>query len=208
MRGTLVPAALAALIALSGCTSPGGPMAGAPASGIYRITEADEGRVQFAMLDEVNALRSAGGAEALSLDAALNAAAVTHSRDMARQNRPWHFSSDGSSPIERVRRAGYTGGFVGEVIAESFETERETVAAWMLEEGSRQAILNPAARDAGIGWFQEPGGKIWWTLVTGAPGAGASAVSRPAGTLPPAPGIAAPPGGAGFGGGAIQLPRS
>ena len=28
-------------------------------------------------------------------------------------------------------------------------------------------ILDPAARDVGFAWFQEPGGKIWWTLVTG-----------------------------------------
>ena len=28
-------------------------------------------------------------------------------------------------------------------------------------------ILDPAATDLGFAWFQEPGGKIWWTLLTG-----------------------------------------
>ncbi|MGR3542480.1 MAG: CAP domain-containing protein [Hasllibacter sp.] len=197
-HGSLLAAAGAAVLALAGCAGPGGDPA---AGGAYVLAAQPEGQVQFAMLDEVNALRAAAGAPALSLDAALNAAALTHSRDMSRQNRPWHFSSDGSSPLDRARRAGYAGGFLGEVIAESFETERETVAAWMAEAGPRGVLLNPAARQAGIGWFQEPGGKIWWTLVTGAPRAAA-------GALPPAPGIAAPlPPAGGSGGGAIALPR-
>jgi hypothetical protein len=27
--------------------------------------------------------------------------------------------------------------------------------------------MEPMARSVGFAWFQEPGGKIWWTLVTG-----------------------------------------
>ena len=199
MRHGLTIAAALAAAALAGCTTPGAGIG--PARGAYDLSAQPEGQVEFAMLDEVNALRAAAGAPALTLDAALSAAAVTHSRDMARQNRPWHFSSDGSSPLDRVRRTGFRGGFLGQVIAESFETERETVGAWTQEPGSREVLLNPAARQAGIGWFQEPGGKIWWTLVTGAPRAAT-------GALPPAPGIAAPlPAAGGFGGGAIALPE-
>ena len=46
---------------------------------------------------------------------------------MLRQNRPWHFGSDGSSPLERIKRAGYTGKLLGENISESFETELQTL---------------------------------------------------------------------------------
>ena len=28
-------------------------------------------------------------------------------------------------------------------------------------------IVDPAAKDVGFAWYQEPSGKIWWTLVTG-----------------------------------------
>jgi uncharacterized protein YkwD len=28
-------------------------------------------------------------------------------------------------------------------------------------------ILNPAATQMGFSWYQEPSGKIWWTMVTG-----------------------------------------
>ena len=55
-------------------------------------------------MDAINALRGAAVVGALSLNAQLNAAAATHSRDMSVQNRPWHFGSDGSSPIDRLAR--------------------------------------------------------------------------------------------------------
>ncbi len=119
------------------------------------------------MLDGVNALREARGAPPVQLSSELNAAAKTHARDMSAQNRPWHFGSDGSSPIDRVERAGYRGRLVGENISETFETELQTLAAWMDIEESREVILDPRARDLGFAWFQESSGKIWWTLVLG-----------------------------------------
>jgi uncharacterized protein YkwD len=86
---------------------------------------------------------------------------------MAVQNRPWHFGSDGSSPLERVRRTGYQGRMMGENISETYETELETLSAWMGSPDTRAVILDPAARDIGFAWYQEPAGKIWWTVVTG-----------------------------------------
>lgn len=124
------------------------------------------------MLDSVNALRRAAGSTPLQLNAQLNAAAATHARDMSIQNRPWHFGSDGSSPLDRVSRAGYAGIFMGENISETYETELETLAAWMEQPDTRAVILDRDARDLGFDFFQEPNGKIWWTLVTGAPGTG------------------------------------
>ena len=126
-----------------------------------------EGEVQYRLLDSVNALRSARGAAPLQLNSQLNAAAATHSRDMAVQNRPWHFGSDGSSPIDRVRRAGYPGTMLGENISETFETELETLSAWMGDPTTAAVVVDPAARDLGFVWYQEPSGKLWWTMITG-----------------------------------------
>ena len=123
------------------------------------------------MLDSVNTLRQASGAQPVQLNAQLNAAAATHSRDMAVQNRPWHFGSDGSSPLDRVQRAGYPGLFLGENISETYESEVETLAAWMEQEDTRRIILDPRATDLGFAWYQEQGGKIWWTMVVGGAGA-------------------------------------
>ncbi len=140
---------------------------GRPLPVLYRINPDDTARIQFRVLDSVNSLRSASGAAPLQLSAELNAAAATHSRDMAIQNRPWHFGSDGSSVIDRVRRVGYPGTALGQNISETYESELETVAAWMQQPGTRDVITDPAARDLGFAFFQEENGKIWWTMVTG-----------------------------------------
>jgi uncharacterized protein YkwD len=141
---------------------------GLPLPTVYRITEQDAREIPFRMLESVNALRSAAGAQPVVLDPLLNAAAATHSRDMSIQNRPWHFGSDGSSPIDRLVRVGYTGQLVGEVISETYETENETLTAWMQDPNTRAVILNPAAQRMGLAWLQEPTGKIWWTMVLAA----------------------------------------
>lgn len=133
----------------------------------YRIRAGDTGKIQFRMLDSVNALRSAAGASQVQLNPNLNAAAATHAKDMSRQNRPWHFGSDGSSPIDRIRRVGYTGQLVGETISETYESELETLAAWMEQPDTRRVLMSPDAINMGFAWHQESNGKIWWTLVMG-----------------------------------------
>lgn len=140
---------------------------GKPLPNVYRISRGDAGKIQFRMLDSVNALRQAAGRPEVQLNPRLNAAAATHSRDMSVQNRPWHFGSDGSSPIDRIERVGYTGSLVGETISETYESELETLAAWMEQPDTRRVIMSPDARNMGFSWYQERGGKIWWTLVMG-----------------------------------------
>ncbi|MCT8331325.1 CAP domain-containing protein [Albidovulum sediminis] len=158
-----------AILALSACATEPlqiGPD-GKPLPKVYMIKPGDTSRVTFSMVDSVNTLRAAAGVPPLALNAELTAAAATHSRDMSVQNRPWHFGSDGSSPVDRVRRVGYTGQMLGENISETYETEVETLAAWMDVPDTRAVILDPAARQIGFSWFQEPSGKLWWTLLTG-----------------------------------------
>lgn len=140
---------------------------GRPIPTVYRISAAEASRIQFRVLDTVNVLRQAAGSQPLQLSNALNSAAATHSRDMSIQNRPWHFGSDGSSPLDRARRAGYVGRFLGENISETYETELETIGAWMEQPDTRNVMLNSTARDLGFSFYQEPTGKIWWTLITG-----------------------------------------
>ena len=137
---------------------------------VYNTAAQGAGTIEFRLLDSVNALRSARGLRPVTLNAQLNAAAATHARDMSVQNRPWHFGSDGSSPLDRVRRVGYTGKLKGELISETFETELETLATWMQAPDMRSVVLDPAASEMGFAWFQEPNGKIWWTLVMGSSG--------------------------------------
>lgn len=160
---------LVAVFSLSACSSPTPALGpdGKPLPRVYRISASDGAKIQYRMLDSVNALRAARGVQPLVLNAQLNAAAATHSRDMAVQNRPWHFGSDGSSPIDRVQRVGYPGTVLGENISETYETELETLAAWMDQPDTANVVLDAHARDMGFAYFQEASGKIWWTMVTG-----------------------------------------
>jgi uncharacterized protein YkwD len=162
---------MAAMVALAACqpVSPTLGTDGKPLSKVYKIGRNDAGKLQFRMLDSVNALRQAQGVAPVALNPQLNAAAATHSRDMSVQNRPWHFGSDGSSPIDRVQRVGYTGQLVGENIAETYETELETLAAWLEQPDTRRTIMSKNAADMGFSWFQEANGKIWWTMIMANP---------------------------------------
>ncbi|CUH38924.1 Cysteine-rich secretory protein family protein [Jannaschia seosinensis] len=161
---------LGSTAAVAACAPPAPPTLGPdgrPLPQVYRISGAEARQLPFRVLDAVNALREGAGVAPLQFDASLAAAAETHSRDMSLQNRPWHFGSDGSSPIDRAQRAGFDGRLLGETISETYETELETVAAWLQEPGPRRVLLDPAGRRMGFGFYQENNGKIWYTLNVG-----------------------------------------
>ena len=147
---------LLAFVTLAACAPPPPALGpdGQPLPNVYRIRPGDTAQIQFRMHDSVNSLRQAAGAQPVQLNSQLNAAAATHSKDMSRQNRPWHFGSDGSSPIDRVQRVGYRGELVGETISETYETETETLAAWMDDPATRNGILDETARNMGFAWEQ------------------------------------------------------
>jgi len=172
--------ALAALAAVAACAqtpvsqSRVGPD-GRPLPVVYRIGASDGPRIQTRMRDAVSALRTARGLSPVELNAQLTSAAATQAQDMSRQSRAWHFGSDGSSPLQRVQRVGYTGVFLGELVAETYETELETLTGWMEVRESRAVLLEPRMREMGFAWFQETTGKLWWTMTTGAPAGGIGA---------------------------------
>ncbi len=140
---------------------------GKPLPVAYKISAADERRIPTEVLQQINTLRANIGQAPLVLSPQLSAAALAHSRDMSAQNRAWHFGSDGSTPLDRLSRAGFYGQLIGENISETYENEIDTLNAWMQERDTRDIIMDPSATQLGLGWYQEPSGKIWWTLITG-----------------------------------------
>ena len=62
---------------------------------------------------------------------------------------------------------GYEKVFLGETISETYESEITTLTAWINRDNTREVILDPRANDLGFAWFQEPNGKIWWTMLLG-----------------------------------------
>ena len=162
--------ALTSLVALAACQPrslpPAGPDGQEMPTGSH-ISEAEAQQIPVRVLQQINSLRGNIAAPPLVLNPQLSAAALAHSRDMSAQNRAWHWGSDGSSPLDRARRAGYFGTVTGENISESYENDTQTLSAWMGTRDTRDVIMDPAATNLGFAWYQEPSGKVWWTLLTG-----------------------------------------
>lgn len=164
--GRTILLCMLALGLMAGCES--GPSGSS--SGGYKLSERDRPEVQYRMLDSVNFLRQSAGASALRLDARLTAVAQDHADDISRQQRAWPFGSDGANPYERLARSGYVGSLVSEMYSQSFESEMETLTAWIEDQAWGPAILDPDATDMGFAWHQDPSGMIWWVMVLGQSG--------------------------------------
>ncbi|GLK65000.1 CAP domain-containing protein [Paracoccus kondratievae] len=171
--------ALVSVLALSACQRPAQQLGpdGQPLPVAYKITPREAAQIPGRVLGQVNSLRANVAAPAMIQNPMLDAAAQAHARDMAAQNRAWHFGSDGSSPLDRVRRQGYSGHLIGENISETYENEITTLNAWMQNRDTRDVIMDPRATELGMGWYQEPSGKIWWVLITGGAGGASNMVA-------------------------------
>ncbi len=134
---------------------------------IYRIDRFQRQEMPSRFLEAINVVRDGEGLNELQFSPELNAAAFTHALDMSVQKRPWHFGSDRSSPNSRVETTGFEGELIGENIAESFDTPIETIGYWLENPNTRSNIMHAGAERAGLGWNQDPDGRIWWVFLVG-----------------------------------------
>ncbi|MFE6156530.1 CAP domain-containing protein, partial [Streptomyces sp. NPDC057888] len=129
--------------------SPSAPATTASASG-------DTARV----LTLVNNERSKAGCSPLTMNAKLTKAAQDHSKDMASHRNMSHTGSDGSSPGDRITRAGYTWSSYGENVAYGYSTPEKVMAGWMSSPGHKRNILDCSFKEIGIGLA---GPNSYWT---------------------------------------------
>jgi len=151
--------ALGLVVLLAACDPGSTPQGG--------ISPGDSDSIRLRHVDAVNAARAQAGAGPVRMSAELNAAAETHARDMANQQRAWHFGSDLTSPRERAARAGYRGEIVGENLSEGSDSDLVVLRSWLDFGDTRAVIVDPSAQGIGLGWYQEPAGKIWWVQLIG-----------------------------------------
>ena len=113
----------------------------------------------------VNQERTSRGLKPLKTNRRLARAANGHARDMCARGYFSHDSANGSSFVDRIRKAGYVSArafpSLGEDLAwgsGSLGSPREIVQSWMESPGHRANILNPKFREAGMGVaFGDPG---------------------------------------------------
>lgn len=120
--------------------------------------------IDAATLCLVNRERTSRGEAALEPNAALQRSAQSHSSDMASGDYFAHISHSGSTPLARMRAAGYitnphSGYAVGENIAWAtlwLATPKAIVAGWMASPGHRANILDAEYRETGVGVSPHP----------------------------------------------------
>jgi len=102
----------------------------------------------------------------------LDRAAAVHARDMAQHGSLRHEGSDGSTPADRVSRAGYRWRSVGENIASGQTTAQEVVREWIGSPPHCANLMSPRFTDMGIGYAvnKDSADGIYWAQVFGRPG--------------------------------------
>lgn len=135
------------------------------------------------VLDLVNAERTSRGLVPVRFSPELNEAAHAHTVRQAADGQIYHEDpQDGSSPGDRISRAGYEFSTWGENVAAGYRTPADVMQGWMTSRGHCENILNPAFTEIGVGYVA--GGERYnqfWTQVFARP----RGVDRPAGTFSP-----------------------
>jgi len=89
----------------------------------------------------INAQRAAHGRKPLQFEPRLQASALAHACDMAKQGYFSHRAPNGSKAKSRLRRQGCRAGLVAENIAAGQTNPQEVVVDWMKSPGHRKIIL-------------------------------------------------------------------
>jgi uncharacterized protein YkwD len=107
----------------------------------------------------------------LALSAQLEHAAMSHSRDMAAHGVMDHQGSDGSTPADRVARAGYKWRVIGENLASGVTTADEVVRGWLDSPHHCENIMGPRFTQMGVAYVFNPASPagIYWTQVFASP---------------------------------------
>ncbi|HEX4483401.1 MAG TPA: CAP domain-containing protein [Solirubrobacteraceae bacterium] len=129
-----------------------------------RPSAADLALIDAATLCLVNRERTSRGLHSLRADADLQHAAQTHSAEMAAGDYFDHIAPSGSTPLSRMRAAGYIfsshiGYAIGENIAWAtlwLATPKAIVVSWMASPGHRANILDASFRETGVGVSPHP----------------------------------------------------
>lgn len=136
-------------------TAPANPgPTGAPGSGICNPSL--DGSAASEIIALINSARAENGLAALTQNAKLDAAAQTHSSDMACNNLRSHTGSDGSSVGQRVAAAGYVSSRSEEVIYVGGGASA-AFGWWMNDPVHRDAILLAGHAHIGVGVSNLPG---------------------------------------------------
>ncbi len=102
-----------------------------------------------ALLAQVNAARIERSVPPLPEATALSRAAAVHAADMAAKGYFAHDAPDGSTPLRRMRAAGFDACYAAETIARGQSTEAQVVASWTRSPEHAALMFSPNPTAAG-----------------------------------------------------------
>jgi uncharacterized protein YkwD len=124
------------------------------------------------VINLVNKERAAVGCPALLPNDMLMQVAQAHSQDMADHDFFEHTGTDGRSPSQRMRDAGYQYTRTAENLAAGIDTPAKVVALWMQSPEHRASMLNCQLRETGVGYVEDAHDPLkygfYWTQDFGA----------------------------------------
>jgi uncharacterized protein YkwD len=135
------------------------PPAFTPVSGVPTVRVTAPGSCNYSssssyqteLVNLINSARAEAGLPALTVNAALTAAAQGHSVDMACHGLISHTGSDGSSPHDRIAAAGYAASRASEIIYGSGYPQT-AFDWWMSDQIHRDEILGLYVTELGVGY--------------------------------------------------------
>ncbi|WIY53375.1 CAP domain-containing protein [Devosia sp. YIM 151766] len=131
-----------------------------------KISDRPEDLTREQIVATINTVRRANGEGAWTYNAALEAAARSQARLMARQDRLSH--DLGVTLRARVTESGYLLA-VGENLAKGYNTLPETIDGWLNSQGHRNTLLSPKFVEFGLAFARTSSGKLYWALIAGGP---------------------------------------
>lgn len=122
-------------------------------------------------VDLINELRRSQGLPPLTVSAELTQAAQIQAANLARTGTLTHVGPDGSTPLDRVRRAGYKPQMAAENIAGGQPTAIDAVRSWRESESHLRNLLLPDATQMGMAQVNDPRSamRTYWALVLAKP---------------------------------------
>jgi uncharacterized protein YkwD len=124
-----------------------------------------------ALIRAINDERVSRGLAALEMNPYLMQAAEAHSSDMANNNRWSHTGSDGSTPQERMVRAGYPLGIGEEILAANSDNVLAILDRWLRDSNHENALMHPDYIHIGAGHAYNAGSTYghYWTVLVARP---------------------------------------
>lgn len=110
----------------------------------------------------INQERAKAGVGPVKSNGALASAARAHSKDMAQSNYFSHTGSDGSSPFDRIKAAGYSYHNAGEIIYAGegkYNSPYSAVSRWMGSPPHHDIMLDADYTEVGVGYWCDSNSK-------------------------------------------------